>query len=164
MAEDSSYRSGVYRKRGGNEFIVGSTGTFESYGSNTFATGAKFINSNVVSATANTTLAVGDSGITVLAGAADLRINLPAASDAGKGWEATVILASGGLSTGTGIKIKPDSSDKIMGNDLSAADGKRLTLLGATDTLGDFARLKCDGDQGFYIVGSNGGWTLTTVT
>lgn len=168
----ASYRTKVYRKQGGEEQVIASGGTLtvESGGtvanSGTFsnATGAKLINSNVITATANQTLAAGDSGITVLLGVSDLRVNLPAATTAGKGWEATVILASGGLSTGTGFKVKPQSSDKIMGAGLTPADGKSVSVVGATDDLGDFVRVKSDASQGYYIVGHEGTLVNTTAT
>lgn len=107
--------------------------------------------------TANTTLKASDSGTVFVIGAADKTITLPATV---KGVVYRFILAAAGLSTGAGLLISPNASDKITGNGLAGNDNKDLILAGSGDRAGDYVELVGDGDLGWYVTAANGTFTV----
>lgn len=110
----------------------------------------------VVPKGANYTCVPSDSGTTFLVTAADLVMTLPATAS---GLRYRFVLAAGGLSSGTGLSISPNSADKIMGNGFTSADNKDAILAGSGDREGDMIELVGDGDVGWYIVSVLGTWT-----
>jgi hypothetical protein len=89
-------------------------------------------------------------------GAVDAVFTLPAAAAATKGvWYE---FETGALSTGVGLSISPAAADHIRGNGLTSTDDKDLINTGATDRLGDFVRLYCDGVDGWVIEAIIGTW------
>jgi hypothetical protein len=56
------------------------------------------------------------------------------------------------------VSLDPAAGDKIMGNDLTAADNKDLINTKATAKKGDFVTLFGDGSLGWYIVDIGGTW------
>jgi hypothetical protein len=89
-------------------------------------------------------------------GVVDAVFTLPAAAAATKGvWYE---FECGALSAGTGLSISPAAADHIRGNGLTAVDNKDLVNTGATDRLGDSARIYCDGVDGWVIEAVVGAW------
>lgn len=89
-------------------------------------------------------------------GAVDAVFTLPAAAAGTKGvWYE---FECGALSSGTGLSISPNASDHIRGAGLTSTDNKDLINSGATDRLGDMARLYCDGVDGWVIEHLVGTW------
>lgn len=89
-------------------------------------------------------------------GAVDSVFTLPAASAATKGvWYE---FECGALSAGTGLSISPAAADHIRGNGLTSVDNKDLINSGASDRLGDMARVYCDGVDGWVIEAVVGTW------
>lgn len=112
--------------------------------------------------TANTTLTSEQSGTLFRVDAADLTITLPPVSSAatgGAGLSYTFVMASSGLSSGTGLRLSPNSSDKIMGNGFVSADNQDLILGGGTDREGDAITIVSDGVDGWYVASRVGTWT-----
>jgi hypothetical protein len=89
-------------------------------------------------------------------GAVDAVFTLPAAAAATKG--VVYEFETGALSVGTGLSISPAAADHIRGNGLTSVDDKDLINTGATDVLGDMARLYCDGVDGWVIEAIIGIW------
>lgn len=112
--------------------------------------------------TTNTTLTADDSGKTILVGAADLVLTLPAAA---AGLSFRFILLAAALSTGAGLQISPVAADAIGGSvesgALTSADDKDLILAGSGDAEGDWVELECTAVDGleWNILGSRGVWT-----
>lgn len=89
-------------------------------------------------------------------GAVDAVFTLPAADATTKGvWYE---FETGALSAGTGLSISPAAADHIRGNGLTSVDNKDLINTGATDRLGDSARIYCDGVDGWVIEAVVGTW------
>jgi hypothetical protein len=89
-------------------------------------------------------------------GAVDAVFTLPAAAAATKGvWYE---FEAGELSGGVGLSISPAAADHIRGNGLTSVDNKDLINTGASDRLGDSARLYCDGVDGWVIEAVVGTW------
>jgi len=89
-------------------------------------------------------------------GAVDAVFTLPAADATTKGvW---YDFETGALSSGTGLSISPAAADHIRGNGLTSVDNKDLINTGATDRLGDYARIYCDGVDGWVIESVLGTW------
>lgn len=105
---------------------------------------------------ANYSLLAADSGSVILVTGADKVLTLPATV---VGLEYTFVLASAGLSAGTGLSISPAAADKIMGNGFTSADNKDAILAGSGDREGDSITLVGDGVDGYYIVAVTGTWT-----
>ncbi len=110
----------------------------------------------VSSKSANYTVTTADSGTVFVAGAADLVFTLPATAS---GLRYRFVLASAGLSTGTGLSISPAAADKIMGNGFTSADNKDAVLAGSGDREGDCIEVVGDGADGWYITSVIGTWT-----
>lgn len=89
-------------------------------------------------------------------GGVDAVFTLPAAAAGTKGvWYE---FECGAVSVGTGLSIDPAAADHIRGNGLTSVDNKDLINSGATDRLGDFVRLYCDGVDGYIIESIVGTW------
>jgi hypothetical protein len=89
-------------------------------------------------------------------GAVDAVFTLPAAAVALTGvWYE---FETGALSVGVGLSISPAAADHIRGNGLTSTDDKDLINTGATDVLGDFVRIYCDGVDGWVIDAIIGIW------
>jgi hypothetical protein len=89
-------------------------------------------------------------------GVVDAVFTLPAAAAGTKGvWYE---FECGALSVGTGLSISPAAADHIRGNGLTSVDDKDLINSGATDRLGDRARIYCDGVDGWVIEEVVGTW------
>jgi len=110
----------------------------------------------VVTKSADYTVTAADSRKVIVVTGADKVMTLPATV---AGLEYTFVLASAGLSAGTGLSISPNAADKIMGNGFTSADDKDAILAGASDREGDALTLVGDGVDGWYIVGVTGTWT-----
>lgn len=146
---DATYQPKVYHKRGGDETVVADGGkiTVEDGGA---------VVMPVREVTVNTTLDASESGLIVLAGAADLVITLPSTA---AGLSFTFILENAALSTGTGLSISPAAADAINGNGLTSVDNKDLILAGSGDREGDMVTLVADGVDGWYITSAIGTWS-----
>lgn len=106
-------------------------------------------------AAATQTLTAAQSGQKFV-GAADAVFTLPAAAAALRGvWYE---FECGALSTGTGLSISPAAADHIRGAGLTSVDNKDLINSGASDRLGDMARIYCDGVDGWVIEALVGTW------
>lgn len=111
---------------------------------------------SVVSKSANYTCLAADSGVMFTAGAADLVFTLPATAP---GLRYTFVVTAAGLSSGTGLSISPNASDKIMGNGFTSADDKDAINTGATDREGDLIEVTADAaGLGWYITRVIGTW------
>jgi hypothetical protein len=89
-------------------------------------------------------------------GAVDAVFTLPAAAAGTKGvW---YDFECGAVSSGTGLSLSPNASDHIRGNGLTSTDNKDLINSGASDRLGDMARIYCDGVDGWVIEAIIGTW------
>ncbi len=120
------------------------------------AQGAEFGSTRTVNlAAATQTLTAAQSGQKFV-GAVDAVFTLPAAAAATKGvWYE---FETGAVSAGTGLSISPAAADHIRGNGLTSVDNKDLINTGATDQLGDMARVYCDGVDGWVIEAVIGAW------
>jgi hypothetical protein len=101
------------------------------------------------------TLTIAQSGQKFV-GAVDAVFTLPAASAETKG--VFYEFECGALSGGTGLSISPAAADHIRGNGLTSVDNKDLINSGASDRLGDYARVYCDGVDGWVIEAIIGTW------
>jgi len=108
--------------------------------------------SKVISTAVNRTMTADESGSVVIVTAADKVITLPATQ---AGLQYTITLGNGGLSSGTGLSISPNASDKIN----AAADDTDYVNTGATDAVGDSVTVVGDGAGGWYITDQTGTWT-----
>lgn len=111
---------------------------------------------------ASVTLTENDSGGVFHVTAADIVVTLPSVGSTTNGGGAityTFVLASAGLSTGTGLSISPNAADKIMGNGFTSADNKDAILAGSGDREGDAITLMSDGTNGWLITNVVGTWT-----
>lgn len=180
MAKDSTYRPNVYRERGGNRFVVAASGvqridggslnvgvaTATEGGTIAFATNSQW-NRGVITATQNQTLDGSEAGISIVSQVADLNHQLPQATG-NQGAQYRFTAGTGALSGATtatgGLKIHPQSPNKIVGGGLSAATNNILQLSGATDAVGDFVTVESDGVASWHIVGIQGSWAMTTAT
>lgn len=144
-----SYTPKVYRKQGGNELVVASGGKI------THQDGGAVVNPVRV-ITANATLTAAESGLVIVANAADLVVTLPATA---AGLKFSFLLGPSGLSTGTGLSISPAAADAIHGNGLTSVDDKDLILAGSGDREGDMVELIADGVDGWYISAVTGTWS-----
>jgi hypothetical protein len=157
-----SYQPGVYRKQGGNELVVTSAGTLTlESGATVTAAGVQLsgMKRKVNLAAATQALTAAQSGEKFV-GAVDAVFTLPAAAAATKGvWYE---FETGALSTGVGLSISPAAADHIRGNGLTSTDDKDVVNSGATDRLGDMARVYCDGVDGWVIEQVVGTWAKET--
>lgn len=107
-------------------------------------------------AAATQTLTAAQSGQKFV-GAVDAVLTLPAAAAVTKGvWYE---VECGAVSSGTGLSLSPAAADHIRGNGLTSTDNKDLVNSGATDRLGDSARVYCDGVDGWVIDAIIGTWS-----
>jgi hypothetical protein len=98
-----------------------------------------------------------DSGTVFIAGAADIVFTLPATI---AGLRYGFVIATAGLSSGTGLSISPAAADKIMGNGFTSQDNKDAICAGSGDREGDQIRIFGDGVDGWYFDGpALGTWT-----
>lgn len=90
-----------------------------------------------------------------IVGAVDAVFTLPSAAltPAGTWFE----FECGAVSAGTGLSISPNAADAIGGNGLSVTVDKDLINSGATDRLGDLARIVCSGVAGATA------WRITSI-
>jgi hypothetical protein len=106
-------------------------------------------------AAATQTLTAAQSGQRFV-GAVDAVFTLPAAAAGTKGvWYE---FECGAVSAGVGLSISPAAADHIRGAGLTSVDNKDLINSGATDVLGDSARIYCDGVDGWVIEALIGTW------
>jgi len=153
-----SYEPNVYHKQGGDEFVVASGGTLTIEAGGTIANAGAMTDS-VVTKSANYTLTAADSGKVIVVTGADKVMTLLATV---AGLRFRFVLAATALSTGTGLSISPQSTDKIMGNGFTSEDDKDAILAGSGDREGDMIEVVGDGDLGWYITGVTGTWTRET--
>ncbi len=118
--------------------------------------------SDVVTITAARTLTAGDDGITLVVGAANLIVTLPAASPVTKGMRVSAIVLSLS-SSGIGFSFSPVAEDKIQGATvagvaLASGDDKDIQNTTATDVAGDHITLVCDGVDGWLVMELGGVW------
>lgn len=88
-------------------------------------------------------------------GVVDAVFTLPAAATSKGVWYE---FQCGALSAGTGLSISPAAADFVGGNGLTAVANKDLINAGATDRLGDYVKVSCDGTN-WYIDGIIGTWS-----
>ena len=107
----------------------------------------------VESKAANYIMSDKDSGTTFIATAVDIEFTLPATA---LGLVYTVVskVPSGGV----GVRVRPISTDKIMGNGFTSLDNKAAINSGATDREGDMITFVGDGIDGWLITGVIGVW------
>jgi hypothetical protein len=111
----------------------------------------------VVTKSGNYTVTAADSGTIFIAGAADIVFTLPATI---AGLRYGFVIATAGLSAGTGLSVSPAAADKIMGNGFTSADNKDAICAGSGDREGDQIRIFADGVDGWYFDGpALGTWT-----
>jgi hypothetical protein len=110
----------------------------------------------VLTKSADYTVTTADSGAVIVVTGVDKVMTLPATA---AGLLCRFVLASAGLSSGTGLSISPAAADKIMGNGFTSADNKDAVLAGSGDREGDSITLVGDGADGWYIVAVTGTWT-----
>ncbi len=94
-----------------------------------------------------------DSGKIIYVDTDAKTITLPA-TDAGL----TVTFVNAGSYGTVALTISPNAVDKIMGNDITAADDKDLINTKATAQRGDFVTLVGDGADGWFITAQRGTW------
>lgn len=111
---------------------------------------------NVVTKNADYPLVAGDSGKVVIVTGVDKVLTLPATV---AGLRYLIILAAAGLSAGTGLEVRPQAADQIIGNGFTPADDKSAFLAGAVDRAGDLLEVVGDGNLGWYITRVIGTWT-----
>lgn len=109
----------------------------------------------VVSTAVDLTLTREHSGALIIVTAADKVITLPSTA---AGLRYKILLATAGLSAGTGLSVSPAALDLITGNGFTVADNKDAINTGATDVAGDFIELTGDGSLGYYITDIAGTW------
>ena len=144
-----------FQKSDGTELLaINTDGTINAPASS-LSGGRKKVNL----AAATQTLTAAQSGEKFV-GAVDAVFTLPAAAAGTKG--VTYEFECGALSSGTGLSISPAAADHIRGNGLTSTDDKDLINTGATDVLGDLARLYCDGVDGWVIEQVIGIWAKQT--
>ena len=112
---------------------------------------ASGLTSQVISTAVNRTVTADESGAVVIVTAADKVITLPATQ---AGLTYTITLGNGGLSSGTGLSVSPNASDKIN----AKADDADLVNTGATDAVGDSVTVVGDGADGWVVVSQTGTW------
>lgn len=81
-------------------------------------------------------------------------LTLPAIAD---GFGGAVILYVGAFG-GAAITISPNSSDMILGPDITGADDKDLILTKATARRGDFVKLEHGDADGYHVTQMRGTW------
>lgn len=143
-----SYMPKVYRRQGGDELVVADGGKVEVQDGGAVLSPIRIV-------TTSPTLDASESGLTIMADAADLVVALPATA---AGLQFRFILGPNGLSTGTGLSLSPVAADYITGNGLTATDNKDLILAGASDRVGDAVLLVADGVNGWFIASVIGTW------
>lgn len=112
----------------------------------------------VVAAAASQTLRADQSGL-IFVGAVDAVFTLPLASATPIGTSYTFVC--GVASGGTGLSISPNALDGIYGNGLTGVVNKDLINTGATDVVGDSAKIVCRGAAGiaaWFIENITGTW------
>ena len=97
-----------------------------------------------------------DSGKLFLLTAVDLVASLPAVLPEmdGVNYKFWVVAPS----AGTGASVSPAAADQIRGKGLTPADNKHSINSGASDALGDYLEVFCDGSLGWVITDSAGTW------
>ncbi len=103
--------------------------------------------------TAARTLTADDNGLTVIAGAVNLKVTLPASA---VGLRFGFAVKS--VSATTGMQIDPVAADKIMDNGITSADDKDLVNTAVTDAEGDYCELIADGVDGWIVTSLRGTW------
>lgn len=111
---------------------------------------------SVESKAASYTLGPQDSGKVFLHTAVDVVASLPAvtADMDGVFYKFFVVAPS----TTTGASVSPAAADQIRGKGITAADNKDIINTAATDALGDYLEVVCDGSLGWVITDSAGTW------
>lgn len=99
-----------------------------------------------------------DSGKLIVAAVADLVASLPAVTKDMRGVTFEFFVST--LSSSTGLSISPDANDKIMGKGITAADDKDYVNTAASDAVGDYLRIVCDGVDGWLVTNERGTWAL----
>ena len=151
-----SYGPKVYKKDGGDTQVVASGGVINVEDGGALQYAGLDARQRVVNlAAATQALTAAQSGQKFV-GAVDAVFTLPAAGAGTKGvWYE---FECGAVSAGTGLSISPAAADHIRGNGLTSVDDKDLINSGATDRLGDMARIYCDGVDGWVIEAVVGTW------
>ena len=161
MANDSSYRPNVYRERGGNTFVIDSGGTLNHVTGGAHLVPFKFATSAAI------TLATdgGQSGITFETQVVKTVYTLPGATSVSQGtnYRFTVATGSSGGS-GYAMKVKPQSSDQIVGAVSGPTDAEVLTLASGDKALGDNVHVVRASDGNWHISDIRGTWSLTNAT
>lgn len=119
--------------------------------------GHPFEYSDVEALAANRTLTRKDSGKLFLVGAVDLVASLPdVTADANlKGVSYDFFIDA--ASAVTGFSVSPGATDKIRGKGITAADNKDIINTAATDAVGDYISVACDGTD-WVITSMLGTW------
>lgn len=148
----------VFGSGGSQTFASGAAQYFQSGSSQTFDLGATIDQSagpSIQLPFSSTAVSIAGGGAvpgrTYLITAADKVISLPDCTTC-KGAVIGIILSAAALSSGTGSRIAPQSTDKIMGAGLTSADNKYVVIDGATDREGDCIFVQSDGVDGWYII------------
>jgi hypothetical protein len=105
---------------------------------------------------ASFSLTEADSGKVFLIQAVDLVASLPATSAALAGVTYKFFVLT--PSAGTGFSVSPTTEDQIRGKGITAAENKDIINSGASDAIGDYLEVVCDGALGWLIVGKDGTW------
>lgn len=111
---------------------------------------------SVESKAASFTLTAKDSGKLFVIAAVDIVADLPPVDATMDGVFYEFFIAT--ASASTGFSISPAAADQIRGKGLTAADNKDLINTAATDAVGDFVRVTCDGSAGWLVSGTLGTW------
>lgn len=140
--QDSTYRTRVYRERGGARFVIDEGGEIN------FGTGSKTTR-KFVNATTSLTLSASQSGTHYLNAAISTIYTLPAASSAGNGVSFRINTASAGHSATAGSinwKLRPQAADKVYGIIAGATDSEVVQQIGTGGAVvGDGVEVQSDG-------------------
>jgi len=106
--------------------------------------------------TTSTTLAAdgSDAGKFIFANAISLNVTLPSAAIRDQQYT----IATNIVSSGTGLRVTPQSTDQIVGLGITPGNGKYVQNTQATAEIGDFVTLVSDGGTKWYAVTWQGIW------
>ncbi len=149
---DTTYTPKVYRKQGGDEFVVASGGklTVESGGEIDLQAGSK-VAAGIETKAASFTVLASESGKTFILAAVDLKATLPATA---AGLRYTFVVKT--VSASTGAQLSPAAADAI--HHTTSVDNKDLINTPATDVEGDSVTIVGDGVDGWWIESVFGIW------
>lgn len=111
---------------------------------------------NMIQKSADFNVSAAESGCIYEIGAADKVATLPATAP---GLRFKFVLATAGLSAGTGFKVSPNAADALMGNGFTTADDKDAICAGSGDRVGDSIEVVGDAAGAGWFITCVGTWT-----